>query len=417
MESNASIKLIGYRELLDELAKRQPNHLLLGNGFNNSLGIGTSYKNIFEQMRQDYLGYGEVEKFLQEKDYDIEALIGYLKSQVRDRDKDNSFLNQYIEKKVKLDFMKAANDIVQESIKNVYKEKNGGIHLLFKNFANYFTLNYDPCLYLLLLKFKKEDNHINTDDALAFQKTKHFIQEDLDNQRNKIYTKIKEAREKGKLRITIEDDTRSTDLGKITKIEFIASVVRYFKVKGWKRKDIESVCNRIWAEENNESGQLELSDGFWRKEFKVNYPQNLYFLHGAFHITLDKEKNIIKKITSKHNKAFCRKLEEAIYGEEKEVICVFVNGSKNKQQNIEQNIYLNKCFSDLAKINGALVILGSSLAKNDQHIFNQIVNSSVNDIYVSSCEDKKERDYKRATGIFKEKKVTLFNYKTISYSE
>ena len=31
----------------------------------------------------------------------------------------------------------------EESIKNIYEEKNNGLGLLFKNFTNYFTLNYN----------------------------------------------------------------------------------------------------------------------------------------------------------------------------------------------------------------------------------------------------------------------------------
>ena len=412
MEIGASINLISYQELLGKLAKSQSNHLLLGNGFNNSLGIGTSYKNIFERMREEYPEYECIEHFLQQKDYDIEELIGYLKSQVQGKDK--SFLDQYIEKKVKLDFMKAANDIVQESIKNVYKEKNGEIYLLLRNFTNYFTLNYDPFLYLLLLKFKKQDNRTNANDTLFFQNTEPFIQEDLDNQQNDIYTKIKNARDKGILQITVENAARSTDLSQTAKSQFVSLVKNYFQDENWKQKDIEDVCDRIWAEENNKP-ELNISDGFLFEEYATNHPQNLYFLHGAFHIIQKGQQ--ITKITQTQNAAFCRKLAEAIYSEEQEIICVLTNSSENKHESIEQDRYLNKCFSDLAKINGSLVILGSSLADNDQHIFKQIVNSPVNDIYVSSCEDTKENDYKKATIIFKGKQITLFDHKTILYSE
>ena len=48
--------IINYKQLLIELRKtEQDNHLLLGNGFNNSLGINTSYKGIFERMKSLYL--------------------------------------------------------------------------------------------------------------------------------------------------------------------------------------------------------------------------------------------------------------------------------------------------------------------------------------------------------------------------
>ncbi len=48
--------------------------------------------------------------------------------------------------------MKATQEIVKSNIKNIYAEKNEGIFLLLKNFTNYFTLSYDPLIYILLLK-------------------------------------------------------------------------------------------------------------------------------------------------------------------------------------------------------------------------------------------------------------------------
>ena len=78
--------------------------------------------------------------------------------------------------------MKSAYGIVKENIKEVYQEKTQGVHLLLKNFSNYFTLNYDPLLYLLLMKFKKN----NEDISIAFSNTELFIQDDLNKQQNSI---------------------------------------------------------------------------------------------------------------------------------------------------------------------------------------------------------------------------------------
>ena len=403
--------LITYTELLTRLEESQPNHLLLGNGFNNSLGIKTNYSEIFARMKREYSGYEKVEAYLTRNDYDIEKLISYLKGKVRNGS--DSFLAGYIERKVKLDFMNATNDIVQKSIKKVYQEKNDGIHLLLKNFTNYFTLNYDPFLYLLLLKFKKEDNDQESGNALALQNTLDFIEEDLDTTCNQIYTKIKSARQHGQLQTTIDGNRKDKDLCSATKRHFIATVKDYFKQEGWTSKDIEEVCKQIWKEENNQP-VLEVSDGFLFGEFSVNHPQNLYFLHGAFHLVQNGQ--TIEKIESKQNKAFCQRLEEAIHNEDKEIICVLTNENREKEQSIEQNAYLNKCFNELSKIDGSLVLLGSSLAENDKHIFDKIIHSSVNDIYVSSCKNTEKTDYETATGIFKGKQVTLFDYKTISYS-
>lgn len=54
--SNGKLKLIimdliQYSEMLIEIENRD-NHLLLGNGFNYSLGVNTGYGDIFEVMKE-----------------------------------------------------------------------------------------------------------------------------------------------------------------------------------------------------------------------------------------------------------------------------------------------------------------------------------------------------------------------------
>lgn len=403
----SDIALITYSELLDRLEGIAPNHLLLGNGFNNSLSIRTCYKEIFSGMKNEYSGYGEVESLLRKEGYDIEKLISYLKEQTKE---DSQFLNAYIERKVKMDFMKAANEIIQGHIKKVYQEKNQGIYLLLRNFTNYFTLNYDPLLYLLLLKFKK--NELGGNDALAIQNTTRFIEEDLDTRHNLIYQKIKDSRKTGQLQITVNDEPKDSDLGEIKKSHFVHTVKEYFKNEGWKSKDIERVCDYIWKKESNRP-ELDVQDGFSGDLFGEGNPQNLYFLHGSFQLTQKRE--VVQKITAKQNKAFLQRLEEAVNSEDQDIICVLTGSSQEKERAIQNSAYLRKCFNDLSKISGTLVILGSSLSDNDKHIFNQINISHVQKIYVSSCEKHKEQDLRRAEGIFKEKEVVLFDYNTISY--
>ena len=55
------ITLIDYQELLNQLTENGSSHLLLGNGFNNSLGIKTSYSEIFSRMKKEYSGYQDNE--------------------------------------------------------------------------------------------------------------------------------------------------------------------------------------------------------------------------------------------------------------------------------------------------------------------------------------------------------------------
>ena len=145
--------IINYTELLSRL-KVRPNHLLLGNGFNNSLGIKTNYSEIFRRMKKYYSGYRKVEERIKDNGYDVEFLIKTLNGMIQDDD--SSFLSGYIERKIKMDFMKVTSEIVQESVQAVYKVSHERIYSLLMNFDNYFTLNFDPLLYLILMRLKRE---------------------------------------------------------------------------------------------------------------------------------------------------------------------------------------------------------------------------------------------------------------------
>lgn len=69
--------MITYEDLLIELETTKPNnHLLLGNGFNLSLGIKTSYKSIFEQMKINNSDYENIAI----DNFDLEESIGVCKS-------------------------------------------------------------------------------------------------------------------------------------------------------------------------------------------------------------------------------------------------------------------------------------------------------------------------------------------------
>ena len=407
----SNVQLMKYKELLGKLGDSSDNHLLLGNGFNNYLGITTSYREIYEQMISYHPGYEKVEAPLNEMSVDIETLIGYLIGQIKDQRKDKYFLKNYIEQKIKLDFMKATNEIVQDSISKVYQDYTQDIYLLLKNFNNYFTLNYDPFLYLLLLKFKKDEDGDN--NILAIQNTDLFQEEDLNRNQNDIYKEIKKLREDGKLEMTIEDSMPLANLRETPKGHFKVISEMYSKKidNEWKVSDINKVCNRILKEENPQPELQNINDGFQGELFKGGKRQNVYFLHGAFHIV--EHNGGIRKITAKQNKAFIRRLEEAIHSEDKDIVCVLAHESGRKREQIEENEYLKKCFNSLSEIDGSLVILGSSLDEKDQHIFDQINKSNVSNLYISSCKVDKDRDYERASGRFKQKKIALFDYETM----
>jgi len=351
-----------------------------------------NYKDIL-RTENDHGIYKDVKKIIEDSKYDLEKFIGKLLADINSK---NTFLKKYVENKVKYDFMKAAHGIVKHEIKNIYAEKNEGIYMLLRNFNNYFTLNYDSFLYLLLLNFKLSDTDDKT--AIAIQSSLKFMEEDMNETQSNIYSGIKQARQNGTLNINAGNDsnTVSKPMSELTKTHFVAEIKTYSKSqnKNWKASDIERVVKSILEEErkNNllkkvdDGSQLSLFGGTPEFVFDIKKEtQNLFFLHGAFHIYRDGKKE--KKITQTSDKALYDRLEEIINSEERE----------------------------LSKLSGTLVIIGCSLSDNDSHIYEQINSSEVNTIYISSKKTSKKTDYEKAEKIFNNKKIVLFDRETITY--
>ncbi|PIR55451.1 hypothetical protein COU74_01100 [Candidatus Peregrinibacteria bacterium CG10_big_fil_rev_8_21_14_0_10_36_19] len=372
----------------------------------------TDYKSIFNEMKNGYSGYQDIENLFESNEYDLEKLLGELEGNLKTP---GGFLNRFVSNKIKLDFMKAASHLAASQVNNVYQEKNDGIYLLLKNFNNYFTLNYDPFLYLLMMKFKKKDNK---NGAVILQGALPFIEDDLDEEQNGIYSKIKEARNNGELSIHVNKNDTRKELSQCTKSTFNTVVKEHFKAENWKAKDIDKAINLVWQEEN-ESHELNINDGFFKdKDFeqpvykgKQMLNQNLFFLHGAFHIYQNKD--TIFKITQKSDKALYERLTEIINNGEENIVCVFK--SDEKKEEIEANTYLASAYKKLAELSGSIVLIGCSLSDNDNHVFEQINKSKVDTIYISSKEKNKDEDYSKAKKIFSKKEIILFDRETITY--
>ncbi len=415
------ITLLDYKEMLKKL-EGETCHLLLGNGFNRSLGVDTSYPAIFEKMTENNHGiYKEAKNIAAESDYDLEKFIERLTADIKS---ENVFLRKYVANKVKYDFMKAAHEIIKAEIKNIYAERNEGVFMLLQHFTNYFTLNYDSFLYLLLLNFKLEDGDVK-ERTLALQPSLKFEGEDMDEIQNNIYAEIKTARETGVVDIKFGkgSDSTSESMGDLTKKNFISEIEIYSKKnnKGWKTTDIERAVRSILEEEKKNKILDTIDDGSKqetmfndKKEFVFDIDretQNLFFLHGAFHIYGDGKKE--KKITQETDKALYDRLEEILNDEEKEIVTIFQ--AENKTEEIKKSEYLKKGLSKLSTLSGKLVIIGCSFSENDAHIFQQIEKSGVKTIFISSREGSKAKNYNRAKSFFKTKEIFLFDADSISY--
>lgn len=413
------MRILTFTEVLNEISDCE-NHLLIGNGFNHGLGINTGYSNIFKKMLETKVNvYQGAEKTIQACGYDLELFLEKMTESIAE---ENLFLKKYVYNKIKLDFMQALHDIVKSKIRDIYSEKNEGIYILLNKFNNYFTLNYDPFLYMFLLRHKLSPTRDN--DSIAFLPTFEFIKTDLDERHSSIYSEVKKAREHGILQIAVSETDlgRKNKLSDLTKSEFVSAINRLKKNEGknWTTKEISNVVEKILEEENENKVIEKVDDGSRLKQnplfgsefvFDINSEtQNLFFLHGAFHIYRDGK--YIKKITQDSDRALYDKLEEVLNNDDKEVVCVFQ--STNKLETITKNSYLKHCLDKIQMLNGNLVVIGCSLSNNDDHIFKRINDSSVEKVYISFFGNQ-DHTYETAHEKFPSKEIVLFDAATISY--
>ena len=77
---------------------------------------------------------------------------------------------------------------------------------------------------------------------------------------------------------------------------------------------------------------------------------------------------------------------------------------------------MSKALEKLKGLSGSVLILGSSLADNDQHIFKALNGSKIEKIYASCKETNKKETYGKAKKAFPDKTVVLLDWETISFS-
>lgn len=149
---------------------------------------------------------------------------------------------------------------------------------------------------------------------------------------------------------------------------------------------------------------------------------NLMFLHGGLHLYDHKTEAI--KIT------FCRTgktLKKQIYENlVREIYPIFISEgtSADKLEKIRHNYYLNHCYKSLNIQGGDLVIFGTTLKSNDDHIAKAIIGGKWDNIYagafskedVKSLLSLKERIVRnnKANTRRKQTSLTIYDAKTVN---
>jgi len=262
------------------------------------------------------------------------------------------------------------------------------------------------------MSFKKADKEI----TIVFKNSLPEMKKMMDDESRNILKEIGEGYNSGILTINIGNDPIKLELNILTKADFTKEMKLYFG-KRIAQNELKKVIDYFWKiKDSGKSKVLEkVDDGFglFDNELTFQNPktQNIYFLHGAFHL-YNKGKSI-HKITQQGEKALYQRIEEIVEDAEENIICIFTD--KNKVNEIMQNEYLKNGLNKLAELKGVMLILSSSLADNDSHIFKKINDSKINKIYIATSDTQKENDFTQASKFLKDKEIVLFDRDTISY--
>lgn len=178
-------------------------------------------------------------------------------------------------------------------------------------------------------------------------------------------------------------------------------------------------------------------DGFIKKlkdnknllGFNSNWNRhNLFFLHGALHI-LSKGQNAYKVIRG-DSKYTLDEIKKDLLGKfsDYDNCLVFNAASREKLQDIYRNDCLIKAYEKLLTIKKLLIVYGCKSPKDgdcvDLHLWTQIINSNVRQIYVGVEDENLGKQTSEIVGFFKryktvehEIKVSCFPYKNCNIWE
>lgn len=172
------------------------------------------------------------------------------------------------------------------------------------------------------------------------------------------------------------------------------------------------------------NSRLEVNDGFRRPTGNLTFVENneeqtIYYLHGALHIF--DEGTEITKITSKYgDRSLIQQIRKNI-SNSKYPLFVSEGTWQNKLSKIRKNIYLNHCYNSLKKLgfynnNDSLVIFGTLLKSNDNHIIEAIKQNNIKNIYIGlSSENKMHTDCSHIIKELEEtKNIYFYDYTTVS---
>lgn len=394
------------------------NNVLLGNGFSRS------YKS--EEFNQKTL-INEMQSLHGKNITDIEKCIEETTKLLKESEDTVpiSIVAKWIKENLQKEFVKKLFEKMPSSIrdKENYDEATLKPYNTFLSlFKNYFTLNYDPIFYWMMLHFqgnndKNLEKYINIENELLktseddkkYNKIQQKYEDENDNYRKISFDKFIN-KEEYKMSITYKDsclynktlkdaDNDNLYTTNLTKKIYSCIVEQKDSDKNCKEEFVSldkfkdgfiEACKKE-NEERKENILVQSFDGFYPESniltWNKDNAQNVFYLHGAFHI-LEKDGKTIKikrEVNKPTNKMLDNIIKEWEHGFDS--LTVLEGTGKEKIEKIKKYEYLDFCLEQFKSIKGNLITHGVSFADSDNHIIEAINNNNnLENIYIG-CYD------------------------------
>ncbi len=391
--------------------------VLLGNGFSRSYCNSAFNQTEILQHMPSLQGLTEIS--------DIEKCIEETQEKVKESLPDNKsvpkvIIDRWIKSLLHKEFIDTMYDLMPKSLNDIEdfdSDKLSKYRDFFNCFDKVFTLNYDPLLYWMLMRFinygdkefvdysdLKEQLNSVAEDSKEYKKLKKKLDTTNDkcikSVRNEMFPVYLKENEDYKLNILCKTEVlleksiaeaEGKILGGWTKV--IPEVYQAFEAKKAENITLSQESDKLdriadstieskleSVKHNKEAMKLKIRDGFISDNWGQDNDQTVFYLHGALHLIENSDKTV--KVTQDEFKKMIEKVKEK-WDEGYEPLTVLESTPEAKVSRINQSPYLTKCFNEFQNISGTLVTHGLSFMSSDQHIIDVINNNTKLDkIYV-----------------------------------
>lgn len=414
--------------------------VLLGNGFSRSY-CNKAFNQY--QILQHMPSLQDLHEIV-----DIEKCIEQTQAKVSDENPNLTvpkvIIDRWIKSQLHKEFIDTLYNLMPKSLNDIEDFTDEKL-TKYKDFFNYFnkvfTLNYDPLLYWMTMRFinfgdKDIVDYSNLKEQLSSipEGTKEYtdLKKKLDSTndkciksvRNEMFSKYMKENEDYKLSISCKEEillqksiaeSEGKILGGWTKV--IPEVYKAFEAKKTENELLSEESNKLNSiatsaletklqsvEHYKEGMKLRVKDGFLSEIWNEKNDQTIFYLHGAFHLIENNEETL--KVKSEEFNKMVDKIKQK-WDSGFEPLTVLESTPEAKIERINNSPYLTKCYNEFKTLSGTLLTHGLSFMNSDKHIIDAINNNTnLEKIYVG-CYNQPTKDIEEA---FKDNdRVVFFN--------